>query len=153
MNNQIIEMAGLIVVCGAFYLMNLGKKKENEKLKETIAKKDDYLCAKQDIIRAYARKMKKQGNEIKDLHKTILFDNDVAIQRTEMLEQEQKQSKRLEKKLDQASNRFAKDQITITDLNHELCEANWKVIKLESEIDSMEHRGWRKIMRARRLVK
>lgn len=135
--NEILGLVGTVCICGGFYLMARKEKENSERLQNRVNKLEN---ENHDFWTANLKKnkeIKELKNEKEELHKTILFDNDVAIQRTE--------------KLEQASNRFAKDQMTIADLNHELCEVNYKVVELESEVEGMVKRGFVKLERARLL--
>ena len=78
MNTQIIEMAGLIVVCGACFIatkIEISKNKALERKNKRLEKENHDLWTKglRDKV------------EIKELHKTILFDNVGASQRAEEL--------------------------------------------------------------------
>lgn len=94
--------------------------------------------------RNYKSKYLNSNHRCKNLRKHCLelkeiseFDNEVLTERVKQIGGLQEGTR--------------KDKMEIADLNHQLCDANYKVVELECEMDSMVHRGWRKIMRARRL--
>ena len=161
-NNQIFQLVGMIIVWAAAYKFANSGRKENEKLRKRVKENDSI----------------------------IMFDNQLLTEKTEkieeltgMLEQEKKQSKRLEKRIElnmtKASDRFAKDQITIDKLEEmnkaryseteylrreksKLKKCKEKLIEkssnleiekfnLEQEIGLMTKIGYRKIFKASKL--
>jgi hypothetical protein len=109
--NQFLKLVGMIcVVGGSFHFAN----KHTEEI-ETLKKSNT-----------------NNQIEIKELYETILFDNDVMIQKTERIE-------RLKNDLEKAYSRFSKDQVKINDLD----ELN----------KSLVQRGYRKIFKASKLAK
>ena len=142
--NEILGLVGTVCICGAFYLMARKEKEKSERLQNRVSKLEN---ENHDFWTANLKKnkeIKELKQDILKLHEIQEFDNKVMKGRMEQIGD-------LQEDIRKEADRFAKDQITIAGLNHELCEANYRVVELESEIDSMEHRGWRKIMRARRL--
>lgn len=140
--NGILGLVGTVCICGAFYLM--AKKKADEvgalqnrvnklesenhdfwtrdlKNKKVIRKLDYMIDIKEQIISNQKSVIETRGKEVKELGETILFDNDVMIQKTEMLEK--------------ANNRFAKDTIKIADLNNQLCNVNMEVVELKCDLE------------------
>ena len=112
-----------------FWTANLNNNKTIKKLDYTIELKDEIIkhCEAMEIkqVKEFIE-MQKEIDELngdkKELHETILFDNDLLIQKTEMLEQEEKQCNRLEKKIEsnmvRDANRWSKDQVKIENLEY-----------------------------------
>lgn len=149
--NEILSIVSSVCICGAFYLVARKEKKENKKLfrqNQELAYKyanADKICdIQKEQIDGYKIYIESCDDTIKELNKIIDFDKEVLTKKTEQIGD-------LQEDLRKGADRFAKDQTTIADLNHELCEANYKVVELESEVEGMVKRGFVKLERARLL--
>lgn len=117
--NEILGLVGTAVICGAFYLMALKEKKSKEKAWDRVIDLRVEIDGLNEIIESDNKVMSKIMEQIGDLQEDVR----------------------------KGADRFAEDQIKIdvlckqiegkdsdiADLNHELCEANHKVVELESD--------------------
>ena len=130
--NEILGMVGTVCICGAFYLMARKEKEENEKLfrqNQELAYKyanADKICdIQKEQIDGYKIYIDSCDDTIKELNKIIDFDKEVLTKKTEQIGDLQEDVRR-------GADRFAKDQMTIADLNLKLCEAIYRVVESES---------------------
>lgn len=160
--NDILELVGLICIAGASYLFANKHKKENYELKKRNQENDSIIMFDNELLTRKTEKIEKLTNNekfYKDISmeqmKKILKLSMVNDKTTEMLEQEKKQSKRLEKKIEsnlvRSSDRFAKDQIKIDELTNDYNFAREISIARHGEIRYLRRKM--KCIRTKRLLK
>lgn len=153
MNTQIIEMAGLIVVCGAFYLIALKEKKSKEKALDRVIDLRVEIDGLNEIIEEDNKVMSKRMEQMGDLQEDVRKDGERINDLEGCLNRASEENEFLK---ETNSARYTETEYLRkknSDIQHKLCNANMELVNLEEELKFMKKIGFRKIERARRLVK